>query len=797
MKTRKLTACLLAAAMGTSFCGMLTAHALHTTELYGNNIVSYDESVKAVHHNMHPYQPMKLYSARASETTENVELPDQYDPRGHKTMTGIKAQGEYGTCWSFSAMASIESTLFDYDPYVDLSEWHLAYYTYADGIGYPKTMPDLPWYDQGAYLESSCALLLSGIGPVDESDFPYGNMDITDPAKTADALRAESDYRVTDVTYYPYTVDSEEFEAQKNAVKLALRGGQELGFSYLDHNDVYDAEHCSYYFPYDEELIWYANGHAVNLIGWDDNYPAENFVTQPSTDGAWLAKNSWGSGFGDDGYFWISYEDPTICDITAYTAVPAETYNDVYQYDHFGYGATLYQDYLEFENAATTVSDSAMMANVFTAEKDTVLESVMFATAMADEAYEITIFTGLTDNSDPTSGTAHPITAGMMPQMGYHTVELSQAVPLTEGELFSVVVKLSGAEGYHLTGEVCSYGEYLGSDGSVVEMGDTAASLIQIGDIAENQSFISLDGTVWEDTCAFQTTEELEAEFSEEALDPDYEFIEYQPTKITKMYGNVCIKALTRDADCVEFSTYVDTLVIGDAITLSNSDGRPIFYAVNDGEMQQYTAPIPFDGDMTIRACTEGSDTIYEQHYSVRRASLTALNISEGESEEYWYFTGVTFSENNGRYEGEFGYYYIPGYDVPAVLAVKPSGYAEVICNGQKLINNEVNLVPVNTEDPKNALVFQVSSPGMEDGEYVVSLYKQHPLNNGDVDENGIINAQDAAAILVYAAEVGANGEPEEPDWNFIERGDVVYDNEITALDAAEVLIRAAIEGAY
>ncbi|MBR4445309.1 MAG: hypothetical protein IKS37_05390 [Solobacterium sp.] len=41
-----------------------------------------------------------------------------------------------------------------------------------------------------------------------------------------------------------------------------------------------------------------APNHAVTIVGWDDNYPRENFISEhmPPENGAWLVKNSSGSG---------------------------------------------------------------------------------------------------------------------------------------------------------------------------------------------------------------------------------------------------------------------------------------------------------------------------------------------------------------------------------------------------------------------------------------------------------------------------------------------------------------------
>ena len=48
--------------------------------------------------------------------------------------------------------------------------------------------------------------------------------------------------------------------------------------------------------------------HSVLIVGWDDNYSASNFNSKcrPSSDGAWLIRNSWGDCNSMGGYFWIS-----------------------------------------------------------------------------------------------------------------------------------------------------------------------------------------------------------------------------------------------------------------------------------------------------------------------------------------------------------------------------------------------------------------------------------------------------------------------------------------------------------
>jgi len=49
-------------------------------------------------------------------------------------------------------------------------------------------------------------------------------------------------------------------------------------------------------------------GQCVDAVGYDDNMAIINATCMGRTTGAFLIRNSWGTGWGDKGYGWLPYE---------------------------------------------------------------------------------------------------------------------------------------------------------------------------------------------------------------------------------------------------------------------------------------------------------------------------------------------------------------------------------------------------------------------------------------------------------------------------------------------------------
>lgn len=196
--------------------------------------------------------------------SHTASLPSAYT--GYAS--SVKDQGSCGSCWAFAAVGLMEAMILKVDGVeVDLSEQHLVSCNPWD------------WGCNGGFWPND---MLADPGAMMESCFPYSATD--EPCNTSCAT--------------PYAIQGWDFVTEDwvvpdtELIKQAIytHGSVQVGV-YVDRwFQAYTGgvlDRC-------KRNARYTN-HAVILVGWDD------------AKGAWLMKNSWGTGWGENGYMWITY----------------------------------------------------------------------------------------------------------------------------------------------------------------------------------------------------------------------------------------------------------------------------------------------------------------------------------------------------------------------------------------------------------------------------------------------------------------------------------------------------------
>ena len=191
----------------------------------------------------------------------------------------------------------------------------------------------------------------------------------------------------------------------------------------------------SYYqTTYTGNIAKQAANHCVTIIGWDDSYSKDNFKegSRPSSNGAWLIANSYGTEYNDGGYFWLSYEEPSISDIYTMAVETTANYENIYQYDGNGWS-----------DAVSIPGNDFTGANVFTSSSsfEETLNAVSFYTISNNQKYTIKVYKNLTGNTPDTGTLASACTiSGTADYSGYHTIKLPTSCTLSPGSKFAVAI---------------------------------------------------------------------------------------------------------------------------------------------------------------------------------------------------------------------------------------------------------------------------------------------------------------------------------------------------------------------
>ena len=384
--------------------------------------------------------PVPVMSATDSTVYANRgTIPSAYNSVTEGKVSSLKNQGSYGTCWAFAAVGASEASLISQGKAttdIDLSERHLAYFFYNKGetgdvLGgttgdYNTGLTDT-YMNQGGNSLFTMWHLASWAGLVEESVAPYEGIATALTSNTANVY-GSSAYHLQNA----YIINKTNTDVVKQAIMDY--GSVAMAYHAVQGASNYDKPIAGDYGAYYYNVANAATNHAVQIVGWDDNYSAGNFTLTPEGNGAWLVKNSWGEErenetCAQDGYFWISYYDTGLsANFYAFICEPADNYNNIYQYD----GAAGNYYYAAYS-----------AANVFEVQANNGRPEILQAVGIGNYSngvdYTLTIYKGLSDGNDPTSGTKMLEQTGTLTYSGYNTVKLNNPIMVSPGEKFSVV----------------------------------------------------------------------------------------------------------------------------------------------------------------------------------------------------------------------------------------------------------------------------------------------------------------------------------------------------------------------
>lgn len=225
-------------------------------------------------------------------------------------------QAANGLCWAFASSTALSTTLMMATrQYYDFSEaWvGLAYALYNSGYQYG-----------GGGNATGFNNAVNKYGLLLECDLPYEQsflINNTDKQAYFDYYCQFADNtimkNVTPVTYayhgtlFGYTVTLKD-QIQKIKNHIYNYGALSIGMywnSYAEssHSGLISTSQYIYKAPCVKDGN---TGHAVTLIGWDDNYSLT--YNGKSYSGAWICLNSWSSDSGNDGVFYVMYDDTDV-----------------------------------------------------------------------------------------------------------------------------------------------------------------------------------------------------------------------------------------------------------------------------------------------------------------------------------------------------------------------------------------------------------------------------------------------------------------------------------------------------
>ena len=424
-----------------------------------------------------------------------------FDLRKVNKLTPIKNQEDTGFCWTFAASASIESNalvrgLGEYDlseTHIELSNQNTFKLNYNS---YNRA------FNSGGNSFMSASYVMNHRGPVLEQDVPFsiGRELVRSNATSYDTSNITNKKAIIDVNDVNIITGenkncSKDSDFTTNVKRYLVNHGAMVASMYFDDLTGYTNDNGKnilisnsmigpYYYYSGNSL----SNHEIAIVGWDDSISKENFKegNRPSSDGAWIIKNSYGTSniystnegeleilSGDDGYYYVSYEDNNICNYAAgFYNTDSDVDDNTYYYDELGYNEALQSHYNIY--AGTTFNKKTT--------KNEQLSKVSFFAALSGVGYTVYY--------DSTGTLSNPveIATGTVDHLGYVTVYPNKDI-IIDNNKYSIIVKYNTT---NIDGEEISILPTMAKTTNSDDFYSTAQ-------ITSGVNFISIDMKNWAD----------------------------------------------------------------------------------------------------------------------------------------------------------------------------------------------------------------------------------------------------------------------------------------------------------
>ena len=411
----------------------------HYEDINGNTVEVTDSDL---------YSPsVSFHGRKAGRST----LPASYNSFNLGYITPAKDQNPFGCCWAFASIGVMEAYAVknmgsDIDD-TDYSEAHLVWYANSkstdtndpmcgDGLNYSDP------YNYGGNPGMAALCFAKGSGVTLESDYPFDNDDVSNMGNYNDAT-ARYEHNIG-------LLDSAVSLTDVSEIKQAIMNNGAVTASYYNNKDYMNHDGSTYVYP-DHSYAPYCctfaayyynqtalTNHGVMVVGWDDNYSRTNFKSgcQPSSDGAWICKNSWGEDFGVNGLFWISYEDATISGFYSYSMT-----------DDYDYVTTHSGTCFASKSSTSNSTNASKTASIFVCDGEKTLDAAGFWILNDNIPATVKVYKNIPASpSGPEYGSPVAVATATF-RTGYNTVKFSTPITLHDGDRYSIVAELTPVDG--------------------------------------------------------------------------------------------------------------------------------------------------------------------------------------------------------------------------------------------------------------------------------------------------------------------------------------------------------------